>query len=67
MRAVKDTIEKPVLELPDIAIDTPLRITTDGSSLIISPVRDRERGTLFEAALDRVNRNHSKTLRRLAE
>jgi len=60
-------IDKPILELLDITVDTPLKITTDGKSLILSPVRDLDREVRFEKALDRVNRNHSRTLKRLAD
>jgi antitoxin component of MazEF toxin-antitoxin module len=60
-------IEKPILELLDITIDTPLRISTDGKSLIISPVDNQDRGAHFNAALERVNRKHSRTLKRLAD
>ena len=59
-------IDKPVLELLEISIDTPLRISTDGKSLIISPIDSRDRGARFDAALERVNRNHSRTLKNLA-
>lgn len=59
-------IDKPILELLNISLDTPLRISTDGTSLIISPLRSLDRGARFDAALKRVNQNHSKTLKRLA-
>lgn len=60
-------IDKSVMELLGIAMDTPLKITTDGKSLIISPVTDPERETRFRQALKRVNERHGETLRRLAE
>ena len=60
-------IEKPILELLQITIDTPLRISTDGKSLIISPMDSQDRGSRFNTALERVNRNHSGTLKRLAD
>ncbi len=59
-------IDKPILELLNIAIDTPLRISTDGRSLIISPSEGPDRATRFEKALDRVKKNHGKTMKRLA-
>ena len=60
-------IDKPVLELLHITMKTPLELVTDGRSLIISPVRDGKRAARFRAALEAVNRRHTKTLRALAE
>lgn len=37
-------IDKPILELLNISLDTPLRISTDGTSLIISPLSSLDRG-----------------------
>jgi antitoxin MazE len=63
-------IEKPILELLNITRETELEVTTDGTRLIIEPVRDRvdegRRGRV-KAATKRVMRNHDRTLRRLAE
>jgi antitoxin component of MazEF toxin-antitoxin module len=59
-------IEKPILELLNISVDTPLRISTDGRSLIVSPADSHDRSTRFESALKRVNRDHSETMKKLA-
>lgn len=63
-------IEKPILELLNITRDTELEVTTDGSRLIIEPVRtgeDEGRRGRVSAATKRVMKNHDRTLRRLAE
>jgi antitoxin component of MazEF toxin-antitoxin module len=60
-------IEKGVLELLGISRKTSLRVTTDGSSLIISPLKDTQREKRFKEALKEINRRHSKTLKALAE
>jgi antitoxin MazE len=60
-------IDKPILQLLKVDETTPLEITTDGKSLIISPVEDAGREKRFRAALDKVNKVHGKTLKRLAE
>ena len=63
-------IEKPILELLNITRDTELEVTTDGSRLIIEPVRTGEtegRRGRVGAATKRVMKNHNRTLRRLAE
>jgi antitoxin component of MazEF toxin-antitoxin module len=63
-------IEKPILELLNITRDTELEVTTDGSRLIIEPVRTEEKGSRqgrVRAATKRVMKSHDRTLRRLAE
>jgi antitoxin component of MazEF toxin-antitoxin module len=41
-------VERPVLELLKIDSDTPLDISTNGSVLVISPVRDAKRRKEFD-------------------
>lgn len=60
-------IEKPILDLLKIERDTPLEIKTDGERLIIEPVNEREREERLSKAIDRVMKNHSETLRKLAQ
>ena len=60
-------IDKPILEMLKIDMDTLLEISTDGTNLIISPVRDKNREKKFRAALEKVNKRHSRTLKKLAE
>lgn len=60
-------IDKPILQLLNVDTDTSFEIATDGKSLIISPVEDLKREKKFRAALEKVNRGHGKTLRKLAE
>jgi antitoxin component of MazEF toxin-antitoxin module len=59
-------IDKPVLDLLKIEPQTPLEITTDGRTLVISPARDRERRAKFQAALDETNHRYGRALKRLA-
>ena len=60
-------IDKPVLELLNIDPATPLEITTDGQTLIVSPARDRARKAKFAKALRETNRRYGAALKRLAE
>jgi antitoxin component of MazEF toxin-antitoxin module len=60
-------IDKPILDLLKMDIDTPLEITTDGRNLIISPVESTRRTRKFKTALDKVNRTHGETLRKLSK
>ena len=60
-------IDKPVMALLGITMKTPLQVSTDGHSLIVSPVTNASRARRFKAALAKVNRRHGKTLKALAE
>jgi antitoxin MazE len=60
-------IDKGVLELLNIDDQTPLEITTDGSILLISPVRDEKRRRQFQEALAKVNAKYGHALKRLAD
>lgn len=60
-------IEKPIMELLNITQDTPLEVVTDGKNLIVSPIRNARRETMFKKALNKINQRHSKTLKALAK
>ena len=60
-------IDKPILEMLQISADTPLELTTNGDSLLVSPVREKRRQKKLRASLDKINRKFGDDLRRLAE
>ncbi len=60
-------IDKGVLELLNIDDQTPLEISTDGTLLLISPVRDEKRKLQFQEALEKVNTKYGRALKRLAD
>jgi len=60
-------IDRAVLDLLKIDVDTPLEISTDGQVLVISPVRDNVHRDKFEKALDTANRKYGQALKQLAE
>lgn len=60
-------IDKPVMDLLNITPETPLEITTDGQTLILSPVHDSVRERKFKNALQETNRKFGRALRKLAE
>lgn len=60
-------IDKPILEMLQISADTPLELSTDGDSILISPVRDKPRQRKLRASLEKINRKYRDDLRRLAE
>jgi antitoxin component of MazEF toxin-antitoxin module len=60
-------IDRAVLDLLKIDVDTPLEISTDGQVLVISPVRDNTHRDKFQKALESVNKKYGRALKRLAE
>lgn len=59
-------IDKGVLELLNINDQTPLEISTDGTLLLISPVRDEERKRQFRESVEKANAKYGRALKRLA-
>jgi len=59
-------IDKGVLELLNIDDETPLDISTDGTMLLISPVRDEKRRRKFQEAVVKANVKYERALKRLA-
>jgi antitoxin MazE len=61
-------IDKPILELLKITAETELEVSTDGVSLIVTPVRQggTKRSRLAKAQA-KVVASHERTFRKLAE
>lgn len=60
-------IDKSILELLQIDDETPLEISTDGESLIVSRARDQKRVKAFREALESTKQRYGKTLKKLGE
>ncbi len=60
-------IDKAILDLLNVKIDTPLEITTDGKNIIISPQSDQNAEAMILASLEKINHKHSRVLRKLAK
>jgi len=60
-------LDKALLEILHVNMDTSLEITTDGQNIIISPATSEKNESDLLSALERVNKAHSKTLAKLAE
>jgi antitoxin MazE len=60
-------IDKPILELLNVDMNTPLEITTDGKNLIISPKFNNIQEHEILNSLERINKKHGKTLKKLAK
>jgi antitoxin component of MazEF toxin-antitoxin module len=60
-------LDKALLDLLKVQMDTPLEVTTDGKNIIISPqVNERAEATLLQA-LERINLKHGAVLSRLGK
>lgn len=59
-------LDKPILDLLNVGMDTPLEITTDGRNIVISPATSHTEDE-FLASLDKINLRFSITLERLAK
>jgi antitoxin component of MazEF toxin-antitoxin module len=53
-------IDKPILEILNIAPGTPLKITTDGRSLTITPSRQGDRASALTYFLKNVGPAHTR-------
>jgi antitoxin component of MazEF toxin-antitoxin module len=60
-------LDKPILELLHITVDTPLEITTDGKNLILSPQKEAFTDTDIMKSLEKINKKYSSALKRLGE
>ena len=59
-------LDKPILDLLNVTMDTPLEISTDGRSIVISPATSHSEED-FRASLERINARFAPTLKRLGE
>jgi antitoxin MazE len=60
-------IDKPILEILHATPQTVFEVSTDGASLLLTPVPDSEEDRKFEEALEMTHRRFGRALRRLAE
>ena len=61
-------IERAILELLGIDADTLLQISTpDGSSIVVTPLKNKEEKQRFSNSMKKINKKYGRTLKRLAE
>jgi antitoxin MazE len=60
-------LDRALLDLLKVQMDTPLEITTDGRSIIISPQTDERAEESLLVALEKINRKHSSVLAKLGK
>ena len=60
-------LDKALLDLLKVEMDTPLEVTTDGRNIIVSPqVNERAEATLLQS-LERINQKHGSVLSNLGK
>ena len=60
-------LDKALLDLLNVEMDTPLEVTTDGHNIIISPQSDAKAEATVLQALERINQKHATVLARLGK
>ena len=59
-------IDRPILELLNIQPNTPISISTDGKTLILSPIHGMEREEQLAKIRKKINEKYGSTLKKLA-
>lgn len=60
-------LDKELLDQLGIDASTPLEVSTDGSVVIVSPVRSRRREARLKATIERAHEKYGGVFRKLAE
>ncbi|HOH17566.1 MAG: hypothetical protein BWX81_01753 [Spirochaetes bacterium ADurb.Bin110] len=60
-------LDKPILDLLNMSLDTPVEITTDGKNLILSPQKDASREKDILDSLKKINQKYQHALKKLGE
>ena len=60
-------IDRSLRELLEIEADTPLKLTVQGRRLIVEPISDPARQERFRRAVEKVDREHGRAMKKLAE
>lgn len=61
-------IERPILDLLGIDATTPLEVSSpDGTSIVITPVKNKSHQKRFSSSLKKINKKYGRALKRLAE
>ena len=60
-------LDKALLDVLKVRMDTPLEVTTDGKNIIISPQDAKNAESDLLEALERINRRHGAVLKRLGQ
>jgi antitoxin component of MazEF toxin-antitoxin module len=60
-------LDKALLDLLKVKMDTPLQVTTDGKNIIISPQTEQKAEASLLESLERINQKHRAVLERLGK
>ncbi len=60
-------IEKPILDLLGADSETPFELTTDGQSLVLTPIKNANRSKIPGASLDKVSSKYARLLKKPAK
>ena len=60
-------IDKAILELLEIDEETWINISTDGESLVLTPIKDEQRRAKVRKSVANMNLKYGKAFKRLAE
>jgi antitoxin component of MazEF toxin-antitoxin module len=60
-------LDKALLDILNVRIDTPLEVTTDGKNIIISPQMIPNAESSLLESLERINQKHGAVLRKLGK
>jgi hypothetical protein len=60
-------LDRSILDLLSITADTPLRVTTNGRGLTITPVEEEITRAEFDESLNRIHAKYGRMFKRLAE
>jgi len=60
-------LDKALLDVLKVHMDTPLEVTTDGKNIIISPQQAPSAEASLLESLERINRKHGSVLKKLGQ
>lgn len=60
-------LDRALLDLLKVQMDTPLEITTDGRNIIVSPQNEENAEASLVEALERINNKHGSVLKKLGQ
>ncbi|MBF0107273.1 MAG: AbrB/MazE/SpoVT family DNA-binding domain-containing protein [Deltaproteobacteria bacterium] len=60
-------IDKGVLELLNININTPLKVSTDGRNLLVVPMSESDTDKLVMASSEKISNRYKKVFKKLAK
>jgi antitoxin component of MazEF toxin-antitoxin module len=60
-------LDRSIRDLMEIDAETPLKVSLEGRKLIVEPLSEKERVDRFNKAVEKVDREHGRAMKKLAE